>query len=50
MSIPCKMRPMGGGLPAGYKRVEYLEGTGTQYIDTRVKFKAGWLLNVNFLT
>ena len=34
MSIPCKIRPVGGGLPTGYKRVEYLESTGTQYIDT----------------
>ena len=30
------MRPVGTGevLPTGYKRVEYLESTGTQYIDT----------------
>lgn len=35
MSIPCKMRPVGvWGLPVGYKRVEYLESTGTQWIDT----------------
>lgn len=33
MSIPCKMRPAGlESLPLGYTRVEYLEGTGTQYI------------------
>lgn len=35
MSIPCKMNPLGGGfLPMGYMRLEYLESTGTQYIDT----------------
>lgn len=28
------MRPVGAGLPVGYKRVEYLESTGTQWIDT----------------
>ena len=26
-----------GGLPAGYQEVEYIESTGTQYIDTGVK-------------
>lgn len=26
----------GGRLPSGYRRVEYLESTGTQYIDTQV--------------
>lgn len=28
------MRPVGGGLPTGYKRVDFLESTGTQWIDT----------------
>ena len=35
MSIPCKIDPLGTssvGLPAGYKRVEYLESDGGQYI------------------
>ena len=26
-----------GGLPAGYQEVEYIESTGTQYIDTGIK-------------
>ncbi len=37
MSIPCKIDPLGTssiGLPDGYTRLEYLESTGTQYIDT----------------
>lgn len=25
-----------GGLPAGYQEVEYIESTGTQYIDTGI--------------
>jgi len=28
-----------GGLPAGYQEVEYIENTGTQYIDTEYVFK-----------
>ena len=28
------MRKAAGGLPAAYRRVEYLESSGTQYIDT----------------
>lgn len=34
--IPLSGEGDSGGLPAGYKRVEYLESTGTQYIDTLV--------------
>ena len=35
MSIPCKMRPAGlDSLPLGYTRLEYLESTGTQHINT----------------
>lgn len=41
MSIPCKMNPLGEGrggerFPLGYKRLEYLENPGRQYIDTKV--------------
>ncbi len=32
--IPLRTRPLGGNtLPAGYTRLEYLESTGTQYIN-----------------
>lgn len=43
MSIACKVRPIGGEalLPDGYRRCEYLESTGTQYIDT------GWLPDIS---
>ena len=36
MSIACKVRPIGGEalLPDGYRRCEYLESTGTQWIVT----------------
>lgn len=35
MSIPSKINPLGTiGLPDGYTRVEYLESTGTQCINT----------------
>lgn len=36
MSIPCEYRKLGYGfdLPPGYTVCEYLESTGTQYIDT----------------
>lgn len=38
MSIPCKMRPAGlESLPLGYTRLEFLESTGTQYIDTELQ-------------
>lgn len=39
MPIPYSGNPMGHTrerLPRGYRRVEYLESTGTQYIDTGV--------------
>lgn len=41
MSIPCKMNPLGEGrggerFPLGYKRLEYLENPGRQWIDTKV--------------
>ena len=28
-------------LPSGYKKLEYIEGTGTQYIDTGVSAPSG---------
>lgn len=41
MSIPCKINPLGwvkdtGGLPAGYTQLEYLESSGSQYIQTDI--------------
>lgn len=37
MSIPCKMKPLGGfRLPTGFTELEYLEASGTQYIITDV--------------
>lgn len=38
-SAPAALGLLGGGdkLPAGYTRVEFLESTGTQYIDTLLK-------------
>ena len=39
MNIPCRFRPLGdGGLPPGYKRVEFLENTGTQYLALPVAY------------
>lgn len=39
MSIPCKITPLGwqkdsGALPAGYTPVEYIQSSGSQYIDS----------------
>lgn len=52
MSIPCKMRPAGlESLPMGYTRLEFLESTGTQYIDTGINATnntgvyAEWMFN-----
>ncbi len=38
MNIPCNISPLGWKslLPAGFTRLEYLQSTGTQYIDTGV--------------
>ena len=40
-NMPSKIRLISGGstslLPSGYTQVEYIEGTGTQYIDTGFK-------------
>ena len=38
MSIPFKMRPLGlrPGLPVGFTELEYLESSGTQWINTRL--------------
>lgn len=38
-------------LPEGYTRCEYLESTGTQYIDTKMvqTFNAGWELKANII-
>lgn len=36
--LPTRTRPLGGGdLPAGYTRLEYLESTGTQHINTGLR-------------
>lgn len=35
-----KWKKKGGGLPAGYRRLEYLESTDTQYIDTGVNLSS----------
>lgn len=36
MSIPCNLSPLGvhNALPPGYTRLAFLQGTGTQYINT----------------
>lgn len=37
MTIPCKINPLGAGLlPAGYTRLQYLESSGGQYIETDI--------------
>ena len=38
----------GGGMPAGYKRVEWLESTGTQWIGTNVPVNSLSTLQVTF--
>lgn len=35
-------------LPDGYTRLEYIESTGTQYIDTGLKWKYGYSINLDF--
>lgn len=36
--VPSKLEPLGESvLPAGYRKCAYLEGTGTQWIDTEYK-------------
>lgn len=35
----------GGGLPAAYQQVEYLQSSGTQYVDTGVTFNTGIKIN-----
>lgn len=37
----------GGGLPAEYEQVEYLQCTGTQYIDTGLWFDGNWIYEVD---
>ena len=39
---------LGGGLPGAYRRVEYLESTGTQYIDTGIVLNKGCIIAVTF--
>lgn len=48
MSISCPFKPMGRSvLPPGYRECEYIESTGTQYIDTEVKasYLGEWVLD-----
>lgn len=42
---------LGGGdkLPAGYTRLEFLESTGTQYINTGVRLTEGFVLKCEFV-
>lgn len=60
-SVECSIRPfveatvdidiIGGGeddLPAGYKRIEYLESSGTQYISTRLDVDASYGASVEW--
>ena len=35
-------------LPSGYTEIEYLEGTGPQYINTGIKFSAGYTVRFKF--
>lgn len=46
MSIPCEYRKLGYGfdLPPGYTECEYIESTGTQWIDTEIPAQ----INVKF--
>lgn len=37
------------GLPAEYQEVEYLESTGTQYIDTGIALNNGCVITLDFL-
>lgn len=50
--IPNKMLPVAvemlPTLPEGYRRVEYLESTGTQWIDTGFTPKIGDAINLDF--
>ena len=47
--IPSQFDPLGKSLlPAGYKRVNYLESTGTQWIDTGVDCTSD--IGVEFIT
>ncbi len=47
--LPTRTRPLGGGdLPAGYTRLEYLEATGEQYINTGVPLSSELDLRVDF--
>lgn len=49
MRIPCKICPAGlQSLPLGYTRLEYLESTGSQYIDTEYTPKMGDETNLSF--
>lgn len=40
--------PVSGGLPAEYTQIEYLEGTGTQYIATDYVAPAGCAVEIEF--
>ena len=42
------LKKSGGGLPSGYTAVNYLQSSGTQYIDTRVKASASIGLSADF--
>lgn len=43
MSIPCEMKPLGRCLlPTGFVELEFLESSGTQYIETGLEVDAAW--------
>jgi hypothetical protein len=40
---------LNGGLPSGYTQLEYLESTGTQYINTGIDLSSGGTVDIDFL-
>ncbi len=49
--IPTRTRPLGGGdLPAGYTRLEYLEGTGEQFLDIPRRWKQADSFRIEFVS
>ena len=47
--LKCKPTNFSTGLPSPYQQVEYLEATGTQFIDMKYTYKVNDILDIDFM-